>query len=89
LVKWYPELKHHCPNAALILVGTKLDLKEGSPSAVSTKQGKKLRRIIKARKFLECSAQTRENLEAVFMEAVRAVTVCPKRKSIIERCKIV
>ena len=28
--KWYPELKHHCPNVPMILVGTKLDLRSGT-----------------------------------------------------------
>merc|ERR1712137_1460619 len=26
--KWWPEVTHHCPNAKMILVGTKLDLRE-------------------------------------------------------------
>ncbi|ODM99405.1 Ras-like GTP-binding protein RhoL [Orchesella cincta] len=84
--KWHPELKNYCPNAAIILVGTKSDLKGTNPIIVSSKQAKKMKSRIKAYKHLECSAQTRENLEDVFVEAVRAV-LAKSRRSILP-CKI-
>ena len=28
LLQWYPEVSHHCPNTPIILVGTKLDLRD-------------------------------------------------------------
>ena len=27
-LQWYPEVSHHCPNTPIILVGTKLDLRD-------------------------------------------------------------
>jgi len=27
-VQWFPEVSHHCPSTPIVLVGTKLDLRE-------------------------------------------------------------
>uniref|UniRef100_A0A671UGQ7 Rho-related GTP-binding protein RhoG n=1 Tax=Sparus aurata TaxID=8175 RepID=A0A671UGQ7_SPAAU len=39
--KWYPEVRHHCPNTPIILVGTKLDLRDDK-DAVERLRDKKL-----------------------------------------------
>ncbi|XP_065575922.1 ras-related C3 botulinum toxin substrate 1-like isoform X1 [Artemia franciscana] len=81
--KWYPEIKHHCPDAPIILVGTKIDLRddkdmlsylsEQGMSPIKREQGQKLASKIRAVKYLECSALTQRGLKQVFEEAVRAV----------------
>ena len=81
--KWYPEVSHHCPSAASILVGTKLDLREDPNyqqelqekklSPISTSQGEKLAKEVKAVKYLECSALTRDGLEDIFINAIKTV----------------
>jgi GTPase SAR1 family protein len=38
LVKWFPEVHHHCPNAPIILIGTKLDLRDDSSDALQNFQ---------------------------------------------------
>ncbi|XP_065659215.1 ras-related C3 botulinum toxin substrate 1 isoform X2 [Hydra vulgaris] len=86
--KWYPEVNHHCPNTPIILVGTKLDLrddketieklKEKKLAPITTAQGLQMGKEITAVKYLECSALTQKGLKQVFDEAIRAV-LCPKK----------
>jgi Ras-related C3 botulinum toxin substrate 1 len=81
--KWYPEIEHHAPNVPIILVGTKLDLRDDKAAAdqlrarkmepVSYEQALSVAKEIKAHKYLECSALTQRNLKSVFDEAIRAV----------------
>ena len=85
--QWYPEVSHHCPNTPIILVGTKLDLrddketieklKEKKMCPISTAQGLQMSKEISAVKYLECSALTQKGLKQVFDEAIRAA-LCPK-----------
>merc|ERR1712176_1746895 len=86
--KWYPEVNHHCPNAPIILVGTKLDLrddketieklKEKKLMPITATQGLQMMKEISAVKYSECSALTQKGLKQVFDEAIRAV-LCPRK----------
>lgn len=81
--KWYPEIQHHAPGIPIVLVGTKLDLREDKATAdalrsrkmepVSYEQALAVAKEIRAVKYLECSALTQRNLKSVFDEAIKAV----------------
>ncbi|KAK9450943.1 P-loop containing nucleoside triphosphate hydrolase protein [Limtongia smithiae] len=81
--KWYPEISHHAPNTPIILVGTKLDLRENKETIdklrerrsapITYAQGLQMAKDIHAIKYLECSALTQKGLKNVFDEAIRAV----------------
>jgi Ras-related C3 botulinum toxin substrate 1 len=82
-LQWYPEIEHHAPGVPIILVGTKLDLRDDEATKESLRQKKMapiqyeqavmVAKEIKAQKYLECSALTQRNLKSVFDEAIRYV----------------
>jgi Ras-related C3 botulinum toxin substrate 1 len=84
--KWYPEVRHHCPSTPIILVGTKLDLRDDKNTIdklrdkklqpITYPQGLAMAKEIGSVKYLECSALTQKGLKTVFDEAIRAV-LCP------------
>jgi len=78
--RWSPEVRQFIPTVPIFLVGTKLDLKEEltkSPKEgfelVSYEEGQAMANDIKALKFYEISAKTRQNLDTLFQEAVTTV----------------
>jgi len=81
--RWVKELREHCPGTPILLVGTKIDLREQLSVVSELKsQGKKvlskadgdsLCQIIKAEKYVECSALTQQGVKNVFDEALRIV----------------
>ncbi|XP_036213108.1 ras-related C3 botulinum toxin substrate 1 isoform X2 [Bactrocera oleae] len=97
--KWYPEIKHHCPDAPIILVGTKIDLRddretlstlaEQGLAPLKREQGQKLANKIRAVKYMECSALTQRGLKQVFEEAVRAVLRPEPQKRRQRKCIVI
>jgi len=85
--KWIPEIKHHCPLTPMLLVGTKLDMREDKEalsrlaekklSPITTEAGVQMAKEIHAVKYMECSALTQKGLKDVFDEAIRSV-IAPK-----------
>lgn len=81
--KWYPEVSHHCPNTPVVLVGTKLDLRDDQDTndllakknlqPLTYAQGLQMAKEINAVKYLECSALTQKGLKTVFDDAIRSV----------------
>lgn len=82
--KWIKEVRQHCPNAKVLIVGTKIDLrddpvtvqrmKENKEEVVSHEMGRLLAEEIgKGVPYLECSARTQRGVKEVFEEAVRLV----------------
>ncbi|XP_072129191.1 ras-related C3 botulinum toxin substrate 1-like [Mobula birostris] len=88
--KWSSEIKHHCPNTPIILVGTKLDLrddketieklKERNMAPISREEGELKAKEIGAVKYVESSASKQEGLKTIFEEAIRAVILQPTKK---------
>ena len=79
-VKWYPEVRHHCPNTPIILVGNKLDLRDNKSNQVSYTEGHMMSMEIGAIGYFECSARLHKGLQTIFDEGCRAVLYPQKRK---------
>ena len=96
--KWLPEVRQHCPDARVVLVGTKRDLR-GNPmverqlldkgqSPITYDEGLTLSEKIGATKYVECSALTQRGLKTVFDEAIRAALAQPPPQALAQRAKI-
>lgn len=78
--KWYPEIFEHAEGVPIVLVGTKLDLREDPQiqmqleakgmSPVTSEQGLEVAKKIRAYAYVECSAKTQKGLKDVFVKAI-------------------
>ncbi|KAJ6492205.1 cell division control protein 42 [Mycena sanguinolenta] len=83
--RWFPEAEHYCPGVPRVIAATQIDLRtdlaekektgeqrEENPTQITTIQGEKLARELKAARYVECSAKTQEGVHAAFDAAVLA-----------------
>ncbi|PRP77677.1 Rho GTPase [Planoprotostelium fungivorum] len=81
--KWWPEVRHHCPDGKIMLVGTKIDLREDEEAIAALKErhlkvltpqdGHNLAKEIRALCYMECSALKGTGLKGVFDEAIKII----------------
>jgi small GTP-binding protein len=74
--KWVPEIKHHCPQALVVLCGLKIDLRSDAAtrdklqqkgqSFVTEEQGRQLAKEIGAMQYYEVSSLTNVGIAAAF-----------------------
>ena len=84
-LKWYEEVQRLCPNVPTILVGLKKDLRSDpeeqeqmrlrSLNFVEQHEAEAVARAINAKRYIECSSLTGENVDDVFEAATRAAMV--------------
>lgn len=96
--KWVPEVRHHCPDVPIVLVGTKLDLREDpetlkrlqekQESPITLEQGNKMKAEIGAFAYCECSARTQKGLKEVFFAAIEATRQVKKEDKKKPKCLI-
>ena len=94
--KWIPELRQHMPTTPIVLVGTKIDLREDSQMLqklalkkmvpVTEQQGIDLASANGCVAYAECSSRTRYKLKEVFDEAIKSV-LFPKNQKNQGTCK--
>ena len=80
---WVPEIKNYCPDAPLVLVGLKSDLRDDPTSheqefqengwaPIDKEKIEEMKNKIGTKYYVECSALKQYNLNKVFESAVRA-----------------
>jgi len=79
--KWAPEVHHYIPTVPIILIGTKIDLRDskmpdpntGKFEPITTQMGGTLAKEIKAIQYMEICSKSGEGVQEVFNEAVNQV----------------
>ncbi|KAL2866204.1 Rho family protein [Aspergillus lucknowensis] len=90
--RWIPRARHIVPHARCLVVGTKTDLRgcDGGSRAAGLVTGKQVRKRVMSRglEYVECSARTLDNVEAVFERAVSLALSPPVPVTKKSRCLI-
>ena len=94
--KWLPEIRGHCPNTPVVLVGTMCDVRKNSKdhkrlqskglecTFVDADNAKKVGKQLGAARVMQCSAKTQKGLKKVFDETIRVALATrsnPKKRN--------
>ena len=66
----WTELHHHCPDVPIILVGSKIDLRDNGLTTISTVEGEAMAKKIGAAKYMEISSLKDIGVTKLFEEVV-------------------
>lgn len=64
--KWAEELRTKSPGTPIVLVCTKIDLRDGGKGTITRAEGEALSERVGAATYVECSALTQNGLQTVF-----------------------
>ena len=88
--KWVPEVRHHCPDTPIVLVGTKKDLREDpefikileekDQKPITQKEGEMMKQEVGAADFGECSARTQDGLREIFNKCIAVYLEPPQEE---------
>ncbi|XP_042460342.1 rac-like GTP-binding protein 2 [Zingiber officinale] len=86
--QWMPELRRFVPNVPIVLVGTKLDLRDDKAyladhhgaTTITPAQRERLRKQTGAAAYIECTSKTQQNVKAVVDTAIKVVLQPPQTK---------
>ena len=68
---WLPEINQKTPESSIILIGTKLDLREeGNPDHVSKEEAIQLQQNHKMTAYIECSALRNINVDQIYPKII-------------------
>ena len=69
---WFKELNHFCPNVPIILVATKIDLREDDnrTNAITTEEGRKMAEKVRAMYYMETSSLQQRGLAELFQRVI-------------------
>nr|CAN81734.1 hypothetical protein VITISV_001693 [Vitis vinifera] len=84
--KWVPELRRYAPGIPIILVGTRLYIRDGNQFFIDhlgtvpiiTAHGGGLRKLIGALAYIECSSKIQQNVKAVSEAAIKNTRYRPR-----------
>ena len=68
---WLTEVRSHCTDVPIVLVGSKSDLRESNCETISSEQGKEMAEKIGAAVYMEVSSIRNEGLDELFQEVGR------------------